>query len=128
MQKIFNKIIIIIFFFITACAASWDDIKKGLGGEKTTSTDEFLVKKKDPLTMPPRWGELPEPGHGASINDGIEEVMDIEELIHMDKVEKNSVDIEQDGTIFIGAVDQAMINRAKEIIEDIRKQGECGIQ
>ena len=54
MQKIFNKIIIIIFFFITACAASWDDIKKGLGGEKRTSTDEFLVKKKDPLVMPPK--------------------------------------------------------------------------
>ena len=46
MQKILNKIIIIIFFLITACASSWDDIKKGLGGAKRTSTDEFLVKKK----------------------------------------------------------------------------------
>ena len=32
------------------------------------------------------------------------------------------LDIEQDGTIFIGAVDQAMINRAKEIIEDITRE------
>ncbi len=30
-------------------------------------------------------------------------------------------DIEQDGTIFIGAVDQAMINRAREIIEEITR-------
>ena len=47
MQKILNKIIIIIFFLITACASSWQDVKKGLGGAKRTSTDEFLVKKKD---------------------------------------------------------------------------------
>ncbi len=49
MQKILNKIIIIIFFLVTACTSSWEDIKKGLGGEKRTSTDEFLVKKKNLL-------------------------------------------------------------------------------
>ena len=54
MQKILNKIIIIIFFLITACSASWDDVKKGLGGEKSKSTDEFLVRKKEPLVMPPK--------------------------------------------------------------------------
>ena len=36
------------------------------------------------------------------------------------------LDIEQDGTIFIGAVDQAMIDRAKEIIEDITREAEVG--
>ena len=46
MRKIHNKIIIIIFFLITACTSSWEDVKKGLGGQKRTSTDEFLVKKK----------------------------------------------------------------------------------
>ncbi len=35
------------------------------------------------------------------------------------------LDIEQDGTIFIGAV-EAMINRAKEIIEDITREAEVG--
>jgi len=53
MQKIYNKIIIIIFFLITACSSSWQDVKKGLGGGKRTSTDEFLVRKKEPLVMPP---------------------------------------------------------------------------
>ena len=55
MQKILNKIIIIIFFLITACAESFDNIKKGLGGAKRTSTDEFLVKKKDPLILSWHW-------------------------------------------------------------------------
>lgn len=36
------------------------------------------------------------------------------------------LDIEQDGTIFIGAVDQAMINRAREIIEEITREAEVG--
>ena len=51
MQKITNKIVLIIFFLLTACTSSWEDIKGGLGGAKRTSTDEFLVKKKEPLTM-----------------------------------------------------------------------------
>ena len=99
MRKIFNKIIILAFFFITACADTLDNVKKGLGGGKRTTTDEFLVKKKDPLAMPPKWEELPKPGHGVSINDDIEEVMDIEELIHMDKDEKSSVNVAQDGNL-----------------------------
>lgn len=36
------------------------------------------------------------------------------------------LDIEQDGTIFIGAVDQVMINRAREIIEEITREAEVG--
>lgn len=36
------------------------------------------------------------------------------------------LDIEQDGTIYIGAVDQAMINRSKEIIEAITREAEVG--
>lgn len=36
------------------------------------------------------------------------------------------LDIEQDGTIFIGAIDQDMINRAREIIEDITREAEVG--
>ena len=47
MQKIINKIIVIIFFLNTACASNGEDVKKGLGGQKKTGTDEFLVKKND---------------------------------------------------------------------------------
>ena len=90
MQKILNKIIIIVFFFITACASSWDDVKKGLGGGKKTSTDEFLVRKKEPLVMPPKWKNLPEPGGIMKSNDEVGEVTDIEELIQQDKDQKSS--------------------------------------
>ena len=40
-------------FFVTSCADSFDAVKRGLTGQKRQSTDEFLVKKKDPLILPP---------------------------------------------------------------------------
>ena len=95
MQKILNKIIIIIFFLITACASSWQDIKKGLGGEKRTSTDEFLVRKKEPLVMPPKWKNLPEPGGAMKSDDEVREVIDIEELIKLGKNKESSTNYEQ---------------------------------
>ena len=99
MQKILNNIIIIIFFLITACAASWEDVKKGLGGQKRTSTDEFLVKKKDPLAMPPKWRDLPRPGQNTKIDDDIEEVTDIEELIQLGKNQESIKNIKQGGSV-----------------------------
>ena len=100
MQKIFNKIIIIFFFLTTACAKNWDDIKKGLGGEKRISTDEFLVKKKDPLVMPPKWKDLPEPGQNMKLEEDTEEVTDIEELIQLGKNQKSLTNPEQgDGNL-----------------------------
>ena len=99
MQKISNKIIILIFFFITACAETLDDVKKGLGGGKRSSTDEFLVKKKDPLVLPPKWGDLPEPGQNMNLEDDIEEATDIEELIRLGKDQKELTNIEQGGSL-----------------------------
>ena len=95
MQKILNKIIIIIFFLITACASSWDDIKKGLGGAKRTSTDEFLVRKKEPLVMPPKWKNLPKPGGIMESDDEAREATDIEELIKLGKNKESSTNYEQ---------------------------------
>ena len=99
MQKISNKIIILIFFFITACAETLDDVKKGLGGAKRTSTDEFLVKKKDPLTMPPKWEDLPEPGQSTYMKKEIEEVVDIEELLQLGKNQESTKNIKQGGSV-----------------------------
>ena len=59
-----NKKIIFIFattFLFTSCADTWNSVKRGLTGEKAKSTDEFLVKKKDPLILPPDYDSLPSP-------------------------------------------------------------------
>ena len=38
------------------------NIGKILRNEKISSTDEFLVKKKEPLILPPDYTKIPEPG------------------------------------------------------------------
>ena len=109
MRKIHNKIIIIIFFLITACATSWDDIKKGLGGQKRTSTDEFLVKKKEPLVMPPKWKDLPKPGQNIKSDDDYEGVTDIEELIQLGKNQESSIKFEQGS----GSLEESILKKIK---------------
>ena len=109
MQKILNKIVIIIFFLITACSSSWEDIKKGLGGEKRTSTDEFLVRKKEPLVMPPKWKNLPEPGGVMKSDDEVREATDIEELIKLRKNNESSTNYEQSK----GNLEESIIKKIK---------------
>ena len=46
-------------------------VKRGLTGEKTQSTDEFLIEKKDPLIMPPDYENLPTPDEKISIKKEI---------------------------------------------------------
>ena len=109
MQKILNKIIIIIFFLITACTSSWENVKKGLGGEKRTSTDEFLVRKKEPLVMPPKWKNLPEPGGAIKSDDEAREATDIEELIKLGKNKESSTNYEQGS----GSLEESILKKIK---------------
>ena len=52
--------ILTVVFFVTSCE-TLGSVKRGLTGEKQISTDEFLVKKKDPLILPPDYKNLPIP-------------------------------------------------------------------
>ena len=62
MKKFFKIIICLKFFiFLINCGGGWGDFKKTMSGQKTNNTDEFLIKKKDPLILPPEYGELPLP-------------------------------------------------------------------
>ena len=62
MNKFFKILIYLtLFIFLINCGGNWADFKKTMSGQKTTNTDEFLIKKKDPLVLPPEYGELPLP-------------------------------------------------------------------
>tara|TARA_B110000263_G_C15242717_1_gene480180 strand:+ start:169 stop:474 length:306 start_codon:yes stop_codon:yes gene_type:complete len=52
---------ILLFIFLVSCADTFDSVKRGLTGAKKSSADEFLVKKKDPLILPPDFENLPTP-------------------------------------------------------------------
>ena len=62
MKKI-KKILIslIMISFVYSCN-SLSDAGKVLRNEKITNQDEFLVKKKEPLSLPPDYDTLPKPG------------------------------------------------------------------
>tara|TARA_Y100000590_G_C15036641_1_gene757195 strand:- start:117 stop:425 length:309 start_codon:yes stop_codon:yes gene_type:complete len=64
-----TTIIFIIALFITSCANTFDSIKRGLTGAKGEGADEFLVKKKDPLILPPDFENLPTPDERNSAEE-----------------------------------------------------------
>ena len=55
------KLSLIFIFVLTACN-SLDEAGKVLKNEKVRTTDEFLVKKRDPLILPPDYKDIPLPG------------------------------------------------------------------
>jgi hypothetical protein len=57
-----RKLLLLFFIFITLVSCSgFSEAGKVLRNEKTKTTDEFLVKKKDPLELPPNYDKLPLP-------------------------------------------------------------------
>ena len=48
---------------------SMGEAKKVLSNEKIKTTDEFLVKKKQPLILPPDYDKIPEPGSSNKIQN-----------------------------------------------------------
>ena len=74
--------LIIISLFVTSCGDTLSAVKRGITGEKQKSGDEFLVKKKDPLILPPDFESLPSPD---------KEIMEEEEMLSLEKTfNKNS--------------------------------------
>ena len=57
-----NKIILLtISSALLISCSGFKDAGKVLRNEKITTTDEFLIKKRDPLVLPPDFREIPKP-------------------------------------------------------------------
>ena len=92
MNKTFNRILVIITLglFISGC----NSVKKAFDPERKNSSDEFLVEKKSPLSMPPEFNELPIPS--SEKVDKESQISNIESLIiEKDNNEKSEI-IESD--------------------------------
>ena len=59
MKKI--NFLVLISFLLASCSGV-SDAGKVLRNEKVKTTDEFLVKKRQQLVLPPNFDEIPEPG------------------------------------------------------------------
>ena len=81
-MKNYNYLLLILL--ITSACSGLSDAKKVLKNQKITSTDEFLVKKREPLILPPNYEVIPEPG--SSIKKNTEEE-DIKKILRAPKIE-----------------------------------------
>ncbi len=50
----------LLFILLVSCG-SFSEAGKALRNEKTNTTDEFLIEKRGPLSLPPDMNELPKP-------------------------------------------------------------------
>jgi len=89
-------------FLIWGCQ-SLSEVGKVMRNEKTNSKDEFLVKKKQPLTLPPDFAEIPEPG-ALEKKEKEKEKNSIEKAIKIDKKKSNK-------TPRSGSVEESILNR-----------------
>ena len=67
MKKQFKNTSYIILILITL--TSCQNVKDGLTGQKKNNTDEFLIKKKNPLIQPPEFNKLPKPYDNSKIDE-----------------------------------------------------------
>ena len=93
-NKFITILTVVLVFLITSCGG----VREALEGQKRSNeSDEFLVKKKNPLQMPPDIDKMPEPGDGinSSEDDSDQDVKKILKLKNpKDNKQSNATDSE----------------------------------
>ena len=97
-----NKIVFLMMlsFLITSC----ESIREGLTGSKKQSTDEFLVKKKDPLILPPDFENLPDPSERSA---AAEKMTSFEKTLKKQTISESSSATEN-------SVEESILNQIKK--------------
>ena len=88
----FKKITIFLFliFFLFSCTGAKDALQ---GKKRADQSDEFLVQKKNPLTMPPDFEKLPTPGDEEIVLKQVESSSEIKDLLKINEnTEENNSD------------------------------------
>ena len=86
-----NITLILLFFLLVSCG----NAGKILRNEKITTTDEFLVKKKGPLVLPPDYEKIPVPGYTSKKEESEEDkIKKILQSSNKSKPKKKSSSIE----------------------------------
>ncbi len=102
MKRIIIGLILMLFVF--SCGNS--NVGKILRNEKVKTTDEFLVKKRAPLSMPPEYETLPEPDTLKILKK--ENKKDFKDIIKIPK-EQNTTTSSKNNS-----VEQEIINQIKK--------------
>ena len=101
------KVILFITFlmFIVTSWASMQEAGQVLRNEKIKTTDEFLVKKKQPLILPPDYDKIPEPGSSNKTQNNDKD--------KIRKILKNS-DVDQSEMNKSGSVEKSIIDKIRK--------------
>jgi len=95
----FTKLLISLsgLFIILNSCSSLSDAGKVLRNEKVTTTDEFLIEKKNPLTEPPDFKKIPEPG--STVGKAESDRNSIEKILKKNKSESSTTQTKSSSTI-----------------------------
>ena len=91
-------------FLLNSCSGL-KDAGKVLRNEKVVTTDEFLVKKRNPLVLPPNFEDLPEPGSKTQIKENEEEK--IKKILKAPQDNNNSINKPS-------SVEESILNRIRK--------------
>ena len=68
-----NINLLLISLILLVSCGGLKEVGKVMRNEKIKTTDEFLVKKKDPLILPPNFEDIPEPDSTVRKKDSEDE-------------------------------------------------------
>lgn len=92
----------LVFMFLVSCSG-FSDAAKALRNEKNTNTDEFFVKQRQPLTLPPDYDTLPKPKSTEDSNKNVED----EQIGEIIKIKKEK----ETGNKNFKSVEDSILNR-----------------
>ena len=107
MIKYFKQIALFVFLtlFLSACQS----VQDGLSGNKQNDSDEFLIKKKTPLILPPDYNSLPVPKDMNSVNQQKKE-LNIKEILEIKSDTKNDTSSTQSKNVLL---EESIIKKIK---------------
>ena len=108
MKNLFKNTLFILL--ILGALSACQNVKDGLSGQKKTNSDEFLVKKKNPLSLPPDFENLPEPRTSNKNIDQNDSEISLKEILTKDTNTKSTVSVSETS---IGSLEKNILEKIK---------------
>ena len=108
MKNLFKNTIFVLL--ILSALSACQNVKDGLTGKKQTNSDEFLVKKKNPLSLPPDFENLPEPTTSNKNDDKNDTEISLKEILTKNANSKSIVSVSETST---GSLEKNILEKIK---------------
>jgi len=108
MKNLFKNTLFILL--ILGALSGCQSVKDGLTGKKQTNSDEFLVKKKNPLSLPPDFENLPEPTTSNKNDDKNDTEISLKEILTKNANTKSTISVSETS---IGSLEKNILEKIK---------------